>query len=260
MTSCRLAIGVAICLACIAGPSASATGSTKNETMSAETSRDATFAAGNCSEASRRTLRLPRRAFAVEPVEPAVGDYLTDSTTGTEIARVEAIARGDHLLTWTVSPVSPGCASAVSAGAWETDAVTLAAAYKWHHRVLTHSTAIRRGDAICTQTGRRLDRLDRRLAHVTTIGQAARALDSLAAVVYAAVRRFDHLEIPRDSASSFRGWVDALEAMADEASGAADAVRDYRTGALKRAVRRIKRLARDGSRDARRYGFHVCGG
>jgi hypothetical protein len=252
----RLAL-IACALPVVAAGAADA--KTKVETVREETSRDVTFGASDCSRKSRRTLTLGRRVSAVEPLEPAVGDALTDPRTGVEIARISAVRRDRRIVRWTATPLTDACPDAPYGGPWETDAVTLVAAYDRRYRVLTRGTVARRGDRMCKRVGTRLGRISRRLDRAKTIGQLARGLEAFGAAFYSLQRRFEQLRIPRDRASSFVALVATFGEIGAQAERAADAVRSFRVGVARAAIRRMKRLTRRAGRHAKRYGFQRCG-
>ncbi|HEX8205306.1 MAG TPA: hypothetical protein VF587_04530 [Solirubrobacteraceae bacterium] len=239
---------------------APAGGATKLETHRETASREVTFDGVGCEGRSERTLRLARGAFNVSSSRPELGTQLVSSSTDATAGVVESVTVRGRDVTWTVRGAGEACEPGMEDVDWETEATELRSTFLVRRRVLTRGTVIRRGDAICRSSARKVERIARRFERLdeSQFGEAIDVLRDFARAFRGMRRRLSALAIPKERARFFSSFVGGIDRAQERIDAAADAAEELDIREMRRQARRMSFALTLGGRNARRYGFHDC--
>jgi len=192
---------------------------TRLESTKKTASTDISFVGTGCLTQSTRTVTLPETATSVDVIEPDIGADLFTAGNTEPIATIRSLDSNRKQVTWIASGAGTSCLPENNEARWETAIILLKVEYTVKRRVLTRSTVIKRGDAICRDGLAREDAFERR-----NPGEAA-GYAGVAKIVRGTVRRLRALKISSDRQAAFKRFVSGLDRAQQAGDRAAAAVR-----------------------------------
>ncbi len=225
---------------------------TRLESTKKTASTDISFVGTGCLTQSTRTVTLPETATSVDVIEPDIGTDLFTAGNTEPIATIRSLDSNRKQVTWIASGAGTSCLPENSEARWETAIILLKVEYTVKRRVLTRSTVIKRGDAICK------DAISQGKALAGERHTTAGYYEGVARILRATVRRLRALKVSSDRQKSFIAFRDAVDSGEQAVSRAAAAARRDDRRTAKSEYRESLGFDRQAHVAARAYGFRTC--